>query len=584
MKSVHGTKISHSVWLLSSLMLSALLASPRISPAAEDTWTYKTNMPTVGAFFGGGVVGGKIYVIGGTRSNFSVISAVKMYDPTTDTWATMANMPSGRCAHATCTLDGKIYVFGGVSPDPFSTAKKSVHVYDPRTDAWTQKADMPYANAGCGIAVVDGTIYLIGGTLTIWSPPVSTVMAYDPITESWTQKADMPTARFFLSACVVDGKIYAIGGCPEDWQVLSYKDVEVYDPSTDSWTRKSDMPTERWGLGACVVDGKIYAIGGRLHGDACTANEVYDPITDTWTTKSPMQQKRKAAFVCSIGDKIYAIGGAYDIPQQTFLSVVEEYETGLGVPPPDLNGDDIVNFKDFCRLARYWCQDESSVDIGPGPFGDDVVDSKDLAILGDYWLIEVLSDSLIAYWKLDETEGFVAHDTVADYDAFVLTDNPLWRPTDGMVNGALELDGSDDFVSVPFVLNPADGGFSIFTWIKGGAAGQVVLSQIGAANWLMADPATGALMTELEGTGRFAEPLISDAVITDDNWHRVGFTWDGSNRVLYIDDVEAARDTQSSLASSETGLYIGAGKDRQLGSFFSGLVDDVRVYNRAIVP
>jgi len=141
------------VGLVVVLMAAGQWAS--VCLAAEDTWMYKADMPTVRSFLGGGVMDGKIYVIGGTRSNFSVISAVEMYDPILDTWTRKRNMPSGRCAHPTCTFDGKIYVFGGVSPDPFSTAKKSVYVYDPQIDAWTQKADMPYANAGCGIAVVE---------------------------------------------------------------------------------------------------------------------------------------------------------------------------------------------------------------------------------------------------------------------------------------------------------------------------------------------------------------------------------------------------------------------------------------------
>ena len=330
MKSSNSIKVSYSVWILSGLMFGVFGGRAGISRAAEDTWTYMADMSGVRSFSGGGVVDGKIYVIGGAPSNSNLIPAVEMYDPIVDTWAKMADMPSARGAHATCTLDGKIYVFGGNSPDVWSTGKKNVYIYDPQIDCWTQKSDMPYANAMCGIAVVDGIIYLMGGMLTPSSSPIATVMAYDPITESWTQKANMPTARGGLSACAVDGKIYAIGGTTANWRVSSYKHVEVYDPSTDTWDRKSDMSTERWGLGTCAVDGKIYAIGGWSGSDACTANEAYDPITDTWTTKSPMQQKRNGAFVCSIGDRIYAIGGAYAVPSPGFLSTAEEYDTGLG--------------------------------------------------------------------------------------------------------------------------------------------------------------------------------------------------------------------------------------------------------------
>jgi len=359
------------------LVLALGLAS--VSLAEEDTWTYKADMPTARTWISGCVIDGKIYVIGGATSVSSVTSAVEVYDTITDTWTRKANMPSARCFHATCTLGGKIYVFGGVSPGVFSTAKKNVYVYDPQIDTWTQKADMPNANASRGIAVVDGTIYLIGGL------PIGLNLAYNPITESWTQKADMPTARANLSACVVDGKIYAIGGSTEDWREFSYKHVEVYDPSTNTWSRKSDMPTERWSLGTCVVDGKIYAIGGNSALSAVrTANEVYDPITDTWTTKSPMQQKRLGHFVGSIGDKIYAIGGHY-YPNLNKVTKTEEYDTGLGVPSPDFNGDGIVDSADMCMMVDHWHTDNALYDIAPAPFGDGIVDIQDLIVLAEHF-------------------------------------------------------------------------------------------------------------------------------------------------------------------------------------------------------
>ena len=93
-------------------------------------------------------------------------------------------------------------------------------------------------------------------------------------------------------------------------------------------------------------------------------------------------------------------------------------------------------------------------------------------------------------------------------------------------------------------------------------------------------------MTELRYIGgRLTEPpLLSQTLITDDAWHRVGLSWDGANRILYVDNVEVAKDTQPGFASSEGGLYIGTGKDMTLGTYWSGLIDEVRVYNRAVRP
>ncbi|MFC1793348.1 kelch repeat-containing protein [Planctomycetota bacterium] len=573
------------------LVLVLGLGLATVSSAAEDTWTYKADMPTARGFVSGTVVDGKIYVIGGFPTHYSVTTAVEMYDPTADTWTRMANMPSARCAHATCTFDGKIYVFGGTNPDPYSTAKKNVYVYEPQTGTWTQKADMPYANALCGIAVVGDTIYLIGGTLSASSSPVSRLMAYDPATDLWTQKANMPTARGFLSACVVDGKIYAIGGSPRNYQSVCYKYVEVYDPSTDTWTRKSDMPTGRGAMGICVMEGQIYAVGGVTNGLVTVPlNQIYNPVTDTWTTKSPMQQRRLMPFVGSVGDKIYAIGGSYPNPQPVIVSTNEEYDTGLGVPSPDFNGDGIVDSADMCMMIDHWGEDYPPCDIGPPPWGDGIIDVQDLIVLAEHLFEEILPAELVAYWKLDETDGIIAEDRATENHGIV-HGQASWQPESGKKAGALAFDGIDDYVETDFVLNPAGGTFSTFAWIKGGTPGQVILSQTDnqsgtGETWLGTDTSNGKLMTGLALlSGRTAPPpLVSETIITDGQWHHIGFVWDGSYRALYMDGIEVAKDSaaQTQLKSATGGLYIGAGKNLEVGTFFSGLIDDVRIYNVAL--
>jgi len=506
-----------------------------------------------------------------------------MYDPISDTWTQMAHMPSGRCGHATCAFDGKIYVFGGTSPDPYATAKKNIYVYDIQTDTWTRRADMPYANALCGIAVAEDIIYLVGGTLSSSSAPIRTVMAYDPAAESWTRKADMPTARSFLSACAVDGKIYAIGGGPQNWRERCYNQVEVYDPSTDTWTRMADMPTARAALGTCVANGLIYAVGGFSPAGIHAVNEMYDPIADLWTTRSPIQQKRLMPFVGSVADNVYVIGGSYPDAQgqPVILATVEEYDTGLGVPSPDLNGDFVVDIEDLTLLIEHWGQNDPMFDLAPPPFGDGIVDALDLELMMSYWE-KVLDDpALTAHWKFDEIEGDVAYDSAGLNDATVVG-TAVWQPTGGAVDGALVFDGAT-FVAADLVLSPSEGPFSVFAWIKGGVPGQVIVSQMNGVNWLSAD-ARGCLMTQLMSGGRRSDPLYSDAVIADDNWHRVGFTWDGTNRILYVDDIEVASDTQSGLKGSDAGLYLGAGKGLETSTFWSGMIDDVRIYDRVVEP
>jgi hypothetical protein len=190
---------------------------------------------------------------------------------------------------------------------------------------------------------------------------------------------------------------------------------------------------------------------------------------------------------------------------------------------------------------------------------------------------------LAAYWKLDETEGDIAHDSVGEYDGQLYGD-PVWQPTDGMINGALLLDGIDDFVGTYSVPVESDGQMSVFVWIKGGAPGQVIVSEFRSVSWLMADASQGYLKTDLKETGDTAQSLVSEVTITDGQWHRVGLTWDGTNRILYIDNIAVASDKQQSLERATMELNIGCGPYETPGTFWSGLIDDVRIYNRTVTP
>jgi hypothetical protein len=279
-----------------------------------------------------------------------------------------------------------------------------------------------------------------------------------------------------------------------------------------------------------------------------------------------------------------------------------------GTPYGESDDPNAVWIEDDCHLkseAGRWDQNSESwvldditspcIDRGDpnSPVGDEPMPNGGIINMGAYGGTPEASMSIgqlpplppLAHWKLDEAEGNIAHDRIGNCDG-TLNGEPLWQPTGGKVDGALQFDGVDDYVSTPFFLNPADGELSVFTWIKGGAPGQVIISQADGADWLSAGPSEGNLMTELMRPGRGAAALMSNFLIIDGQWHLIGFVWDGSQRILYVDDIEVARDvkTQGSLEGSDGGLHIGAGKNLEPGSFWSGLIDDVRIYNRAVTP
>jgi len=250
-------------------------------------------------------------------------------------------------------------------------------------------------------------------------------------------------------------------------------------------------------------------------------------------------------------------------------------------PMLDFNGNGTVDIKDLTKLIESWGLDDPAVDIVP----DGVVDENDLEVLMDYWQQDVNDRTLLAHWKLDETEGMMAQDSAEENHALVIG-AAQWQPETGQVQGTLALDGSDDFIATPFILDPSETTFSVFAWVKGGTPGQVILSQTGGVNWLATDE-SGCLFTDLAGAGRNAgQSLYSDTIITDGQWHRIGLVWDCAYRSLYVDDQLVATDAtpQDRFPSAIGGFRIGAGDTLDPGTLWHGLVDDVRVYNRIVKP
>jgi len=131
------------------------------------------------------------------------------------------------------------------------------------------------------------------------------------------------------------------------------------------------------------------------------------------------------------------------------------YEVPI-VPILDFNGDGIIDSADMCIIVDHWGTDEPLCDIGPTPWGDGIVDVQDLIVLAEHLFEDY---RLVAHWKLDETEGIIAHDSVGNKDGS-LHGEPVWQATGGKIDGALEFDGVDDYVSTPFILDPAAGAFS----------------------------------------------------------------------------------------------------------------------------
>jgi hypothetical protein len=161
----------------------------------------------------------------------------------------------------------------------------------------------------------------------------------------------------------------------------------------------------------------------------------------------------------------------------------------------------------------------------------------------------------------------------------------------GQVDGALEFDGIDDYVTIAessdFKFGTGD--FSMGAWVKTSATtkGYIIDNYHGAAGEVgcqMVMKADGTVYFEVRG-GTLLQ-IKSTVTINDGAWHHIFGSADrDSSMNLYIDGASAATGgTNSDNIDNSNPVLIGVNTWRSdpLGSFFGGIIDDVRIYNRAL--
>jgi N-acetylneuraminic acid mutarotase len=195
-----------------------------------DSWKALPPMPTRRNAAAAVEAGGKIYVIGGSglgpgapnpasAEQLLVTGANEVFDPATNKWESRQAMPTPRNHPAIGMVGGKIYLIGGRIGSAnvanfLAEATGVVEEYDPATDRWRVMSKMPTARSGEGWATYDGLIYVVGGELRDYHMDAifRDVEAFDPATNSWFRLPPMPTARHGVNAAAIGNRLYLIGG------------------------------------------------------------------------------------------------------------------------------------------------------------------------------------------------------------------------------------------------------------------------------------------------------------------------------------------------------------------------------------
>jgi N-acetylneuraminic acid mutarotase len=195
-------------------------------PATRQV-TRLANMPRLTAEGVTGVINGKLYVLpGNCDSNFwpqpgycqfEPIRRLYRYDPAGNKWGARKSAPHFHKGGAGGVIGGKLYVVGGLNG---SQAVAHLDVYNPATDTWTTRASIPKAGRAIGTAL-GGKLYVVVGL---------DAYVYDPGTNKWSPIADPSLEHDGIVRVVLGGKprLLAIGG--GQGTELDPNNTEVYAP------------------------------------------------------------------------------------------------------------------------------------------------------------------------------------------------------------------------------------------------------------------------------------------------------------------------------------------------------------------
>ena len=193
----------------------------------------------------------------------------------------------------------------------------------------------------------------------------------------------------------------------------------------------------------------------------------------------------------------------------------------------------------------------------------------------------------VAHWTFDEGDGQTAYDESNNSNDGTLTNGPTW--VQGKYDSALSFDGVDDYVYIGAntSIKPAKA-ITVGAWVKTSQSTGVMAVYryrlYGEAIYISGGKAEFDISPSSP-----PYPAVRDSVsISDGNWHYIVGTYDSSlasdNVKLYVEGV--LRDTANETRDIYYGSgYAAIGRDGDYdGTYFNGLIDDVRIYNYARTP
>ncbi len=199
----------------------------------------------------------------------------------------------------------------------------------------------------------------------------------------------------------------------------------------------------------------------------------------------------------------------------------------------------------------------------------------------------------LAHWKLDDGAGPTAIDSAGGHDGTLVND-PVWVA--GKLDGGLDFDGDNDRVDVG-TFDVTGSGLTMMAWFNAETISTADGRIVSKANGTSASDAWWQLSTTDSGSNRFLRMRVkaggttttfadSSENLTPGGWYFAVATYDSASgdMKLYLDGGEVANGSHAAGGAVDVNpaVPVALGANGTAERFFDGVLDDVRLYDRAL--
>jgi len=330
-------------------------------------------------------------------------------------------------------------------------------------------------------------------------------------------------------------------------------------------------------------DGDFYSEGRFLSTDLLTGSSTFaQPAYFLYEASVPGATSISVQF-SNDGDHWYDSSGtasAWDsLSTGSFLTQGE----GISLAALDWVGEEEFYYKiKLISIDSHWSPEVESAGLL----------SPNAVIMGGS---SYTSSGPVAYWKFDEGYGDTVYDLSGNENNGTLdaagsganvTETAMWD-RDGKFDGAMQFDGTNDSINMgnSSVFNFGTGA-TLSAWVKPTALQQGFVIN----KWTNEQEDK---YINYKANGKFgcffyvAKSVETEVSYPINHWYHVVCVYDGSDISIYVNDKLAGQNSATGDVSDSTGnLYIGRNPARGVAegnySPFAGLIDEVRIFNRAL--